>query len=823
MLNPERIPFCLGPEVKVAVVPMYFNATVPVDVEIIRTDLETNQQEVLKLSRSQIREIERKAKSYSQESLQTVVQFDYPAKKPGVYRLGKVLDEYKLQVQKTTPSTFVVPCPRAWVRPIANPNRCTGDLSDMTFEVEGTPPLKIVYSRTIDDKDRSFHVQSLQPDKFSSPLTGPSRGGSLIVREDDDISWARSQRVPVALNESMNEGGRWHYSIDEVHDALGNVVKFKSPFDDPEVKPKPKELVQNFVVKERPHIKLVNCDLRNPLKVARGDFTQLPVQFKLPGPMPDDTSHEITWQYSPIDTLTKSGDHGDVVSVGSYNARNSRDQPKISAPGLYTLKTVSAGSCEGEVEEPASCLLLNPLEPKLTLRSEEIPDTCAGNTIGLRVDLDLIGTPPFVVRCDVYANGAKMKSTKFDVSGLRYQTELMPTVAGHQKYVFTYIDDAIYKNQKLAGPEYVLEQDVKPAAGAYIQYGKTKSSACLGDEATVDVVFRGDPPFTLEWEVVFDGKRKRHSVSDIHTEDYQIKTAPLTQGGEYTIALMSVQDRRGCKTALQVEQKISVRRQSPRAAFGQIDHKRRVMAVEGRGQKLPIRLTGEGPWKLTYINENDSSPDTPAKRHVRMIRNDNDFLEVTSRGLFKIVDVSDSQCHGVVDPKTSTFQVDWYPRPDLAIALGHGVQEKDGVYSLDPVCEGDVSGFELNLKGKLTSAEPCPLFILIYEQEHRHSTLTMRFATTRSRRARDLLPQNGKHTTRRLGRCLSRGTRQSRGLTRTSSSRSRIISTITIRTSSRLSFARKSAASRRLPFRNPVRPSSSASVTMESPRECPSR
>lgn len=709
MLNPERIPFCLGFDRKVVMVPIYFNATVPVDVELIRTDLESNQLEVIKLSRSQIREIERKAKSYSQDPSQTVVQFDYPAKKPGVYRLGKVLDEYKLQVQKSTPATFIVPCPRAWVGPIADSSRCTGDLSDVTLRVEGTPPMKIVYSRTIDDKDRSFHVQSLQPDKFSSPLTSASRSSTLVVQDDDDISWARSQRVPVALNESMNEGGRWQYSIDEVHDALGNVVKYTSPMDDPEGKPKPKYLVQNFLVKERPQVRLVNCDLRNPLKVAKGESKQLPVRFEIPGPMPDDTSHQITWQYSPIDTLTKGGDHGDVVSIGSYNAKNAQDRPRISAPGLYTLKTVSAGSCEGEVQEPASCLLLNPLEPKLTVRSEEIPDTCAGNTIGLRVDLDLIGTPPFVLWCDVYVNGAKMKSTKFEVPGLRYQTELLPTVAGHQKYVFTSIDDAIYKEQRLVGSQYVLEQDVKPAAGAYIQYGKTKSSACLGDEAMVDVGFRGDPPFTLEWEVVFDGKRKYYSVSDIQTDEYQIKTAPLTQGGEYTIALMSVQDRRGCKTALQVEQKISVRRQSPRAAFGQIDHKRKVMAVEGRTQKLPIRLTGEGPWKVYYTNDNDSSSDAPPKAISRTIKNDNDFLEVTGRGVFKIIDIWDSQCHGIVDPKTSTFEVDWYPRPELSIALGHGIEEKDGVYSLDPVCEGDVSGFELNIKGEQSGVGLVPV------------------------------------------------------------------------------------------------------------------
>ncbi|KAK0724799.1 hypothetical protein B0H67DRAFT_598285 [Lasiosphaeris hirsuta] len=693
VLNPEQIPFCLGGERKMVQVPMYFNATVPIEVELIRTDLESNQQEVIKLSRNQLREIERKAKNQSPEGTETIVQFDYPAKKPGVYRLGRVLDEYKLEVQRHNPLTFVVPCPRAWVGPAPSSGRCIGDLSDLSLQVEGTPPLKIVYSRTINGRDRSFHFQSLQPEGFSSPLSSV-RSSAVVSAHDEDISWARSQRVPVGLNESMHMSGDWQYSVDEVHDAFGNIVKYTSPVDDPEGKPKPKHLVQNFFVKERPQVRLHGCDLRNPLKVAKGDSKELPVRFDITGLTPDDTTHTLSWQFSPIDTLTESGDHGDVVTSGTYSAKNAHDRPKISAPGLYTLKSVTAGSCEGEVQEPSSCLLLNPLEPKLTVRSEEIPDTCAGNSIGLRVDMDLIGTPPFTVRYDVISNGQR-KSDKLNVHGLRYQLELIPRLAGHHKYIFTHIGDDIYKGQKLIGSEYVLEQDVKPAAAAFIQHSTSKKSACLGDEATIDVILLGDPPFTLEWEMIHDGKRKQQKVSAIQEDKFQIKTAPLTQGGEYTLALTSVQDKRGCRNFLQDELKISVRRQSPRAAFGQIEHKRRAMAVEGSVLKLPIRLTGEGPWRVSYTNLNDSTPKTVE----RMVQNDNDFLEVRGRGLFAITDIWDNQCHGQVDSKASVFEVDWHPRPELSVALSHGINQADGQLAVDPVCEGDVSGFELDFKG----------------------------------------------------------------------------------------------------------------------------
>ena len=698
MLNPELHPFCLGGDRKTVPLPIFFNATIPVEVELIRTDLETNQQESIKLTRVQIRDIERKAKRETHDGVQTAVQYDYPVKKPGAYQLGRVLDEYKLEVQRKNPQTFVVPCPKAWVGPSASPGRCLGDLSDLSLRVEGTPPLKIKYSRTINGKDHSFHFQSLQPDGFSTPLSA-LRSTALVGLDDDDISWARSLRVPVGLNESLHASGDWQYSVDEVQDGFGNLVKYDSLADEAEGKPKPKHLVQNFVVKERPQVRLEGCDIRRPLKVAKGDSKQLPVRYKIAGQTPDVTAHTLTWIFSPIDSLTESGDHGDVVSTGSYNAKNARDRPTISAPGLYTLKSVSASSCEGEVQEPSSCLLLNPLEPKLTLRSEEIPDTCAGNSIGLRVDMDLIGTPPFIVRYDVISNGQR-RSERANIPGLRYQMDLIPRVAGHHKYIFTHIGDDIYsRGQKLTGDGYVLEQDVKPAAGALIQHSTGKKSSCLGDEVTADILLLGDAPFTLEWEIIHDGKRKQHKVTDIQDNSYQIKTKPLTQGGEYTLGLTSVQDKRGCRNFLQDELKISVRRQSPRAAFGLFEGKRRMLAVEGSTVKLPVRLTGEGPWKVFYANLNDGPADNP-KILERTVRNDNGYLDVKGRGAYTITDVWDNQCHGVVDPKASTFEVDWFPRPELSVALSHGVKEADGGYVVEDVCEGDISGFELALKGK---------------------------------------------------------------------------------------------------------------------------
>lgn len=413
-----------------------------------------------------MKEINKQAAKCVEDGVVTSYRYDLSLKKPGAYRLHKVLDEYKLEVQRLSQPTYIVPCPKARVRSAESSTRCLGELSDLSLEVEGTPPLKIYYSRTINEKDHSFHFQSLQPEGFSSPLLGSQSSSSLIL--DQDFTWARPRKVPVGLNESMNMAGNWQYSVDEVHDAFGNKVSYQQS-EDQDPKPKSKDLFQKFVVRERPRATIAGCDLRNPLKIAKGKTTKLPIQIGRPGSTPDNTAYTLTWQFSPIDTLTKSGDHGDVVELASFTTKSVSDQPTISAPGLYTLKSVSCDSCEGEIEEPSSCLLLNPLEPTISIQAEEIPDKCAGSSIGLRVNLDMVGTPPFSIYYDVVSDHERSRAERVDVTGLRQQIELLPRNAGRYQYRFRRLQDAIYTVPLPATKNYYLEQNVKPPATAYFQ------------------------------------------------------------------------------------------------------------------------------------------------------------------------------------------------------------------------------------------------------------------------------------------------------------------------------------------------------------------
>ncbi|MBE3045385.1 hypothetical protein IMZ48_23110, partial [Candidatus Bathyarchaeota archaeon] len=678
-MNQRETPFCLGSGTSSIRIPIQFNGTMPVEIELLRIDLESGYPEVIKLSRREVAGIVKEMKSQLADSGSDAAEVAYTVKKPGLYRLNKVLDEYKLEVQRPTRDTYVVPCPKAGFRKIESSNRCMNDLSDMYLDVEGTPPLKILYGRTVNGIDNGFHFQSLQPDDFSSPIVPSGAIDSTADTDPDDVSWVRASKVRVPLNESLTTTGEWQYVINEVHDAFGNIVNYAPLLDEIDYKPRPKQLVQDFVVNERPKARMRGCDLRNPLKVAKGRSANLPLGITMAGPAAADTGYSVGWKFTPVEKLTNSGDHCEAPEIGNFNAKNSNQSPQISGSGLYSLTSVTSKYCQGEIEEPSSCMLLNPLEPQLAIRAEDISDKCAGNAVGMRVDLDLMGTPPFMLRYDVTTSSGT-RHEFVEIKGLRHQLELRPKEAGLHKYVFSAIDDAVYKGHILGGEGMTLEQNVKPAASAVIQHPTGHTQACLDDEVEVKILLLGDAPFTLEWEIVHDGRKKQVKVADIQDAAYKIKTAAFTKGGDYILALNSVQDKSGCRTFLKDELKISVRRQKPRAAFGLLEGKRKVMAVENTKLELPLRLQGEGPWTVTYRNR-----DVDADLDVTL-RNMNDLLPIKYDGVYEIVDVRDRQCRGSVDPDASVFEVGWEPRPDLALVPSHGISGEGRVFSKNGVC-----------------------------------------------------------------------------------------------------------------------------------------
>lgn len=695
LLNPNKESFCLNASTTQIQIPIQINQTNPILIELLRIDIDTMQNETITIPASTSRKLIKAArKSHKSVDPASPLVLKYPIKKTGIYVLQKVMDESKLEVQPRSASLIVVTCPQARVKPTGN-NRCRGELSNVSLEVEGTPPLRIKYRTMVNGVAReASEFQSLLPEDFVSPLT--KQTSNALVRDGNvDVSWAQFHRIMVPLNETITGSGRWTYSVEEVQDAVGNVVSYTALDDEDKPKPKHAELQQSFVVHERPTIVLHGCDSQHPLRAAEDQFAIFPVQYGSTGKTSIlNTPHTIEYLFTPEEDLPSSGDHSATAELKKETMKSNLQKPLIKQSGLYTLKSVSTEFCEGEVLEPASCLLQNPPKPELALTRADIVDKCAGNPIGLRVGLDLIGSPPFVVYYTVKKKGQGQPRTKFErVSTLRGQLELTPAEAGHYTYTFEEISDEVYEKRSLP-QKLVLEQDVKPPASAHFIDSKPRKEACIDEPVSFHIRLKGEGPWTLDYELVHSGKRTKHTAKDIEDEHYTIRTDKLKNGGEYTLSLVSVTDRLGCKEFLKEEAKINVRHERPKAYFGQIEGKRSVRTLEGKTVQLPLRLTGTGPWVLEY-NNLDSSKGLEQRR----ISKANDWLETSGKGTYQLLSVQDSICPGSVDEQSNQFEVSWIPRPEIKVPESSTTKFVGGKYVKNDVCEGDEDTFDIILTG----------------------------------------------------------------------------------------------------------------------------
>ena len=668
---------------------------------MVRFDINTNVNESIALTMKEMKRLKRQADKDTPRNDHNYPRIlQYSVKQTGLYRLRKVVDESNLEVQSQLSDALVVQCPTALA--VAAPcDKCRGDLSDFELQVEGTPPLKIKYSKVVNGDDRGHAVLGIHPENLASPLARQKQPSALVYLGpiiDSDLSWARSQILRIPLNESLGIGGRWQYVIDEIQDACGNVANYshiRSLEQGQQKLLKAHHLEQHFSVHERPRVALREYDSQHPIKVAKGGSKILPIHFSTTGSTSSESGRStLSYLFTPQKDLLPDQKHSAAAMVSEVIITNTVHGFEVSEPGLYTLQSVTNGFCSGEILEPSSCLLLNPPEPDLIITTENIPDRCAGNSIGLLVDLDLLGTPPFQISYTVRRRGDSVTPKVEKVDRLHSQLELRPTHAGHYTYEFTSIRDAVYRDSfSLRHKNLILEQDVKPPAAARIFDSETIQKACIEEPATFALQMIGQSPYNVEYEIVHRGRRQKRTISGIENNMYVLTTDPLREGGEYTLALTSITDLSGCKVFLKAEAKIDVGFQRPRAAFGHIEGKRSIQALDTKRIALPIRLQGEAPWTVMYRNSDDD------QAHSILLRDSNDHIWVTREGTYEVIDVRDATCPGSVDPAANQFIISWLSRPSVHIVESPLIQQERGHFAKKEICESDEDSTDIFFRG----------------------------------------------------------------------------------------------------------------------------
>ena len=679
--------------------PIMINETNPTSITLMRTDLRTDETETLEISSKECRRMKKNAdRERGKKNATSLTILRYSVRQAGSYRLMSVLDQSGLEVQRKNAEVLIVDCPKASVK-ATSPHKCRGDLSNFYIHVFGTPPLKLQYSKAVNGKRQSHVLLNVHPERPEADTftPKPTQASLAASKRIPDLSWARAHHIEIPLNETLAELGIWAYSIDEIQDGRGNIVQYNAAGDvDSSSQSKSVDLQQNFDVHNHPSAILDGCDPQLPLKVAAGQSRALPIWLNPTVQSPiAPTDHYLTFAFTP----SSDGDDQEGTrsrAVESITMRPNGRGPLIRQPGRYSLLSVSTTFCVGEILEPSSCLLLNPPEPDLSINHEEIPHKCAGNSIGLKVDLNFIGTPPFEVSYTVTRrNGPTVPRVKtFD--SMRAHMELKPIESGHYTYDFLEIVDAVYKKPRALRERIRLQQDVKPTALAKLLSPAPQEQACIGQSVSIPISFTGELPWTLGYDIIHNERREKHLLENIVDGYHVLETPRMMQGGLHTLSLTNVMDASGCRISLEQEIQIHVRHQMPSATFGFIEGRRSVLALQGKNVNLPLRLSGQGPWTITYRQPSESGDST----HEKRLQSSNDALSVASEGVYEILAVHDAFCPGAVDQSVSRFEVAWIPRPDMQIAESRSLSQVGAHWAKKSICEGDVDALDVSFTGK---------------------------------------------------------------------------------------------------------------------------
>lgn len=682
ILNPEKQAFCLDSATFNIDLPIQINQTTPISIELARYDLETDEVETIIIGKQEAKQLLKSAHARSHSTAKNTPRtLHYTIKKTGLYQLQRVIDATNLDVRKRSFDVAVVRCPKASISSDST-HRCTGDLSKVSLQVEGVPPFKVRYSKSVNGRQFSSNVQNVQPSLDSGFQGQTEEDTTVLDPKAPHRGWTKATTESFEINEALHQNGSHSYTVEDIEDGLGNKVSYTSTSSKDSHGPR----VESLMVHNRPQVKLHDCGPDRLIPIPKGRSTDLPVRV-----LPPARLHSSDWPLKLKYSFVPETDQAiPQVEDFAFDMTTERSSPKITRPGRYNLDSIDSQFCRGEVVEPSSCRLFNPPEPDVVLESEEIFDKCAGNPIGMLVNLDFTGTPPFKVRYNVEHRG-KIRPEVREFPSMRGQIELSERSAGSYSYHFQEINDKVYGPVSLKDRQLTLRQDINPPASASFLGTQSHSKQCLGSPLSLQVRFVGRGPWDLDYEIIHAGKRKKHSAHS-ETEVLALDLPEQSDGGRYTVILTGVQDKTRCRTALKEERHFEVRSDRPTASFGDVTGKRTVLALEGKEVKIPLRLKGNAPWSVRIQNLDD-----PVIASAQHFRDANAVISVTKPGTYEIVAVDD-QCQGVVDQKAHQFKVSWIPRPALGIKDVIG-EQKGEEFHKSPICQGDESVLSLGLTG----------------------------------------------------------------------------------------------------------------------------
>lgn len=576
------------------------------------------------------------------------------------------------------------------------PNQGVPESWPLGLVVSGTEPMSIRWYSRDGDKLRGARKEG----ELAGIVGGSGSPSSALV--SDAV-------VPVPLNASLSRPGRTTFYIESVKDAAGNTVSYsgnsKAPLVGGTV------LSRSVMVHRPPEVAFIgDCARGEEVHLLR-DKTRnksRKLQLRLSGieeELHDARSRGDAAQFHIDVTFVPEHAH-DRGWTRTIQASGARAELDVDLPGTYEIVDVNSEFCAGAVLVPNSCTVVVQPVPTLETSFTPINDVCNAET-GMIASLHLTGAPPFAVHYTVTRlSGPGSPRTMHHthrVSHSRDEIRFQPG-PGEWEYRFNSVDDAFYRNLPLEdnAAALVRRQSVPVVGDAKwhnADQGKTVHS-CEGETVQVEVELQGVAPWEIEYSVV--GQRTR-TISDItkspYAFDIQIPASIAKHGGQFALSLESVQDGNSCRRPLATDDLlVEVRRTKPTARFHGTEGSRSVLIRDGESAKIPLRLSGERPWTVTY---QPPAVDGQTPSPVRVIaQQPNADIEIkhAAAGTYKLLSVRDKYCPG--DVSETDWKVETLPRPTLRLDESVGKLARNGSYIRVGVCANEVDSVPVIFSGK---------------------------------------------------------------------------------------------------------------------------
>ncbi|PWN88247.1 hypothetical protein FA10DRAFT_268452 [Acaromyces ingoldii] len=662
--------------------------------------------------------------------------FHLPIKNVGRVRLERVLDKNRFDARLSKSEIMIVECPSAafidGTRAASAPkgrktDMCPGDEASLDVRVRGLAPLRLHYTRqsSLRRGKEPLSISHISSHHHASPLVAPE-GSSIDAAQhlsvalrgapskvDQSFSWAQARDVDLPLTLQLSGPGIYEYELESVSDACGNSFDAVAAASSPRTKLTPQSRSRTVEVHPRPSVQLRGCTSADPIKLLKGKGAkEVEVQLNVNDADGGPWSAQVRFDGEDAASSWRKN-----VTI---NSSDSRAKLPIERPGTYTLEGVNGRYCAGDVGAPWICSAVEVQPPTAMIEFDSIQDHCAG-PVGVKALAVLSGTPPFRLAYTVQTKGRAPVAQERYIERTRDEIEFRPSQEGEVTYTFTGLSDANYRERiALDGPKFT--QSLHPIAKARFAgssstdgSGSLVVQSCEGDRAQAQVLLEGTGPFELVYSVrdssiASSGKSKdktrksmeQHRVKDIQTDRYlldvELPSALAREGGRATISLVSIKDAKGCERALTTDDlNIDVRRTRPTVGFAAGGQLATSSILEGGSVDVPIRLTGEAPWKVKY-----TGPEEGSKAQEVTVQRPEGILRFSQAGSYRIVGVTDRHCPGEIATDKAAHTVSVRPRPSARFLLESipGLSNESATLVRPPVCVGVPDAVEVGLAGQ---------------------------------------------------------------------------------------------------------------------------